>query len=322
LVDSARPIFRDVIDSNSAPHRQQLIKKAQEILGGKLITYTANPNHPFPTIIQPDAVLFEDLLRSVADSKKGYLMLTSPGGDLNAAEKLLIMCRERFTEGFYTIVPNYAKSAATLICLGSDKILMGYCAELGPVDPQIQIDQFPGRSLPARSFIDGLESIRNKIKKDGDPPTMYLSMLSQIRPEVIAMCQSAIDDSRTTAEKWLKRYMLKDDPQHATRVADWLSNGINYKSHGKVIDFTEAKEVLKLNVDKIPVNSELWNYLWELYVRSIEFMQRTKNAAKLFESEFVSLTMQVELAAQAPSILPSQPPPAQPPPKQPPARPR
>jgi hypothetical protein len=320
LVESARPIFRDVIDPNSAQHRQRLIKKAQEILGGKLITYTANPNHPFATIMQPDAVLFEDLLRSVADSKKGYLMLTSPGGDPNAAEKLLIMCRERFTEGFYTIVPNYAKSAATLVCLGSDKILMGYGAELGPIDPQIQFGPLPGQSLPARSFIDGLEAIRAKIKKEGDPPTMYLSMLSQIRPEVIAMCQSAIEDSKATAEKWLKRHMLKDDPQQAKRVADWLSNGINYKSHGKVIDFAEAKEVLRLNVEKIPINSELWNYLWELYVRSIEFMRRTGNAAKLFESESVSLTMQIELMAQAPPIRPSQPPPAQPPTKQPPAQ--
>jgi ClpP class serine protease len=257
--------------------------------------------------MQPDAVLFEDILRSVSDSKKGYLMLTSSGGDPNAAEKLLIMCRERFTEGFQVIVPNYAKSAATLICLGSDKILMGYMAELGPIDPQIQLDPFPSRSLPARSFIDGLESIRTKVRREGDPPTMYLSMLSQIRPEVIAMCQSAIDDSRATAEKWLKRYMLKDIPQQAERVADWLSNGVNYKSHGKVIDYAEAKDVLKLNAEKIDPNSELWNYIWELYVRSIEFMQRSRAAAKLFESETVSLTMNIELV-QGPQVPAQRPP--------------
>lgn len=256
-IDSTRPIFRDVIDPNNAQHRQQLIRKIQEILGSKLIAYTANLSHPVPTIMHPDAVLMEDLLRSVSDSKKGCLMLSSPGGDPNAAEKLLIMCRERFTEGFYVIVPNYAKSAAALICLGSDEILMGYMAELGPIDPQIQIGPIPGQSLPARSFIDGLESIRARIKRDGDPPTMYLSMLNQIRPEVIAMCQSAIEDSRATAEKWLKRYMLKDDPQQAERVAELLSDGIHYKSHGKVIDFSEAREALRLNVEKIDPTSEL-----------------------------------------------------------------
>ena len=37
------------------------------------------------------------------------------------------------------MVPNMAKSAGTLIALGADRIVMGYCSELGPIDPQIRI---------------------------------------------------------------------------------------------------------------------------------------------------------------------------------------
>jgi len=293
--DQSKVILKNIIDTNSAQHRQEIIRKIQKILKAKLITYVANPNHPVSIIMREDAVLFEDLLRSVSDSKKAYLMLNSPGGDPNAAEKLLLMCRERFTEGFYVIVPNYAKSAATLICLGSDKILMGYLAELGPIDPQIQIGPFPQSTLPARSFIDGLETIRKRIKEEGDPPTIYLPLLSQIKPELIAICESAIEHSRMIAAKWLKKYMMKNNERQAELVAEWLSNGINYKSHGKMIDFTEARDVLKLNVERIEPNSELWDYIWELYVRSVEFMRRIPNCAKLFESESVSLNMVVEL---------------------------
>lgn len=303
--NQTKAILKNIIDTNSAQHRQEIIRKIQKILDAKLITYVANPNHQMSIIMKEDAMLFEDLLRSVSDSKKAYLMLNSPGGDPNAAEKLLLMCRERFTEGFYVIVPNYAKSAATLLCLGSDKILMGYLAELGPIDPQIQIGPFPQNTLPARSFIDGLETIRKRIKEKGDPPTMYLSLLSQIKPELIAICESAIDDSRTTAAKWLKKYMMKNNEQQAELVAEWLSNGINYKSHGKMIDFAEARDVLKLNVERIDPNSELWDYIWELYVRSIEFMRRISNSAKLFESESVSLNMMVELRTL--SLQPPQP---------------
>jgi len=296
----ARPIFRDVIDPNSAVIRQQLIAKLQQELipPGSLITYTANPGHPFAFIMGQDAPLFEDLLRTV-DSKVGYLVLSSPGGDPNAAEKLLIMCRERFTEQFFVIVPNYAKSAATMVALGSDKIFMGYMAELGPIDPQLQISPVPGPSLPARSFIDGLENIRTKIKKDGDPVQMYLPMLSQIRPEIIAICQSAIEESRSFAGKWLKKYMLKDNQRQAEQVAEWLSTGEKYKSHGKVIDYQEAKDVLKLNVEKIDNNSELWEHIWELYVRSIQQLQMS-GGAKLFESEKVSLTMNIEAGPPPP----------------------
>jgi ClpP class serine protease len=297
-----RPIFRDVIDENSATVRQNLIKKIQEKLNTKLIVYTANPNHPVPGIMIHDVPLFEDLLRSVADSPRGCLMLNSPGGDANAAEKLLMMCRERFREEFDVIVPDYAKSAATMIALGSDKIMMGYLAELGPIDPQLQTSPIPGGEVvPARSFIDGLDMIRTKVKSDGDPVQMYLPMLSQIRPEVLAICQRAIDDAKTFAEKWLKKCMLRNDPRQAEAVAGMLSTGDAYKSHGKVIDFNEAKNVLKLNAEKIDERSGLWSDIWELYCRSLQQLHRTRGAAKLFESESVSLNMSVEIQiVQAP----------------------
>jgi len=238
-----------------------------------------------------DVLLFEDLL-STSTSQIGYLMLTSPGGDPNAAEKLIIMRRERFTEGFYTIVPNYAKSAATMIALGSDKILMGYLAELGPIDPQLQTGPMPGPSLPARPFIEGLENIRGNIRDRGDPVQMYVPMLSWIRPELIAICQSAISDSREFAEKWLKKCMLRENPKQAELVAKWLSEGKKYKSHGKVIDYSEAKETLQLNVEKIDKGSQIWYKMWELYARSVQFVQQT-GAAKLFENEHVSSNMNV-----------------------------
>jgi ClpP class serine protease len=290
---SNRPIYRDIIAPNDARIRQELIKRAQEKLDGNLLTYTANPGHPFGLVMNQDALLFEDLLRSSSEKRVGYLMLTSPGGDPNAAEKLLLMCRKRFTDGFYVIVPNYAKSAGTMIALGSDKILMGYLAELGPIDPQLQIGPMPGRSLPARSFIDGLDNIRAKIKDGGDPVQMYIPMLSQIRPELIAICQSAIDDSKSFAEKWLKQHMLKNDHSQAEKVAKWLSEGQKYKSHGKIIDYSEAKDVLKLNVEEIDKDSPLWDEIWELQLRSVEYLQQTR-AAKLFENEHLSLSMNIE----------------------------
>lgn len=276
-----------------------------------------------------DVPLLEDLLRSLAGSLKGCLMINSPGGDANAAEKFLLMCRQRFTEEFNVIVPDYAKSAATMVALGSDKIMMGYLAELGPIDPQLQTSPIPGGEvIPARSFIDGLDMIRKKVKEDHDPVQMYLPMLSQIRPEVLAICQRAIDDARTFAEKWLKQYMLRKDPKQAEIVAEMLSTGAAYKSHGKVIDWNEAKNVLKLNVEKIPETSELWSDIWELYCRSVHQLRQSSMAAKLFESESGSLTLNIQVQAvqvsrQAqppatpPAGAPSGAPPSQPTPKSP-----
>jgi ClpP class serine protease len=276
-------------------HRKPLIQNLQKLLNAKVISYTASPMHPLNGIMSQDIIHFEELLRSTSGADQGYLIINSPGGDGNVAEKIITMCRQRFTKSFNVIVPNFAKSAATMIALGSDKILMGYLAELGPIDPQLG-NPMAGGFIPARSFIDGLEMIRAKIRS-GDPVQMYLPMLAQIRPEVIAQCQSAIDGSREFAEKWLKECMLKDDPAQAVEVAKRLSEGTQYKSHGKVIDFNEAHDVLKLNVERIPPDSELWNNIWELYCREMLFMQslQKQGAAKLFESETVSLTMHIQI---------------------------
>jgi hypothetical protein len=166
---------------------------------------------------------------------------------------------------------------------------MGYLAELGPIDPQLG-NPISG-VIAARSFIDGLEMIRGKIAK-GDSVQMYLPMLAQIRPEIIAQCYSAIEGSREFAEKWLSECMLKKDVTQALEDAKLLSEGLKYKSHGKVIDFNEAHDVLKLNVTKIPMDSELWNTTWELYCRSVLALQQS-GAAKIFESESVSLNLMV-----------------------------
>lgn len=103
--------------------------------------------------------------------------------------------------------------------------------------------------------------------------------------------------------------MLKNDPKQAKKVARWLSEGKVYKSHGKVIDFEEAKDVLKLNVEKIDPNSEVWNDVWELYCRSIYWLQQhqAQGAAKLFESESISLTMNIQVfkATQKRPTLPT-----------------
>ena len=290
---SADTTFQKIISSNDFQlHRKPLIQNLQKILGAKVITYVASLYHRVPMIMNQDIPLFEDLLRSAGGAEEGYLIVNSPGGDGNVAEKIITMCRQRFTKSFKVIVPNFAKSAATMIALGSDQILMGYLAELGPIDPQLG-NPVAGGLIPARSFIDGLEMIRRNIAR-GDPVQMYLPMLAQIRPEIIAQCQSAIDGSREFAEKWLRECMLKDDPEHAKQVAGWLSEGVKYKSHGKVIDYDEAHDVLKLNVEKIPPTSDLWNNVWELYCRSVLFLQQ-QGAAKLFESEAVSLTMHIQL---------------------------
>ena len=272
-----RAIFSGLIHEHSPASKgqilQDLIKKIQKITGRRLVLYITSPNIPGAMITRQDVFGFEDILSNCNHSNKGDLLINSPGGEPNAAEKILMMLKKHFCEEFNVIVPDYAKSAATMISLGSDKIMMGYSAELGPIDPQLQI-KLGQPAIPAQAFLSGLEHIRKRVKdkRNPDPVSIYLPMLNKINPELISICQNAIDHSKQVAEKWLLENMLSKNKSQAKKVAKLLSEGKEYKSHGKVINYDEAKNNLKLNVELIDKESELWKLVWEVYCRGLFYL--------------------------------------------------
>src|ERR1700730_11718641 len=60
------------------------------------------------------------------------LIIHSPGGSAEAAEQMINYLRTQF-DYIRAIVPLQAKSAATMLALGCDEIVMGRHSELGPM---------------------------------------------------------------------------------------------------------------------------------------------------------------------------------------------
>lgn len=110
--------------------------------------------------IEPQLVMaIDDLLdakvKSPPESTEIDLWLESPGGDADAAYKVVLALRQRCRH-LRVVVPDYAKSAATLMTLGADKIMMASTAELGPLDAQIT---HPNRENIVVSALDISDSI-------------------------------------------------------------------------------------------------------------------------------------------------------------------
>jgi len=75
---------------------------------------------------------------------------------------------ERCSE-LVVIVPDQAKSAATIFALGADRILMGTSSDLGPIDPQISVasigtDREP-EFVAARQIIEAVKYGEESIKE-------------------------------------------------------------------------------------------------------------------------------------------------------------
>lgn len=134
-----KSVFERVQAEQSQAHetRRVLFRKLEQTLELPVVTYFTS--FVFPVSISPDdADVLEGALQTIDLSKGLALVISSPGGDGLAAESIIKVCRSYSRTGkFVALVPGKAKSAATMICLGAERIIMGPTAELGPVDPQL-----------------------------------------------------------------------------------------------------------------------------------------------------------------------------------------
>ena len=86
------------------------------------------------------------------------LVVYSPGGSARYAYELAMLLR-RHCGGFLAVVPRYAKSAATILTLGANEILMNVHAELGPVDAQIYDPERQEQLCPALNEAETLDEL-------------------------------------------------------------------------------------------------------------------------------------------------------------------
>ena len=270
-------------------NRQQTIAEIEDQTGRELLVYTTHFAHPNSSIDRSDVLGFTDLLHNVA-SDDIDLMLHSPGGDIDVAEKLVYMCSSR-AKSLRVIVPESAKSAATLIALAANSVLMSDTSELGPIDPQITTTTAGGQQItrPATSFLDGLEAIKEEAGKSGTLSPAYFPLLSQLDPALLDFCRKSMLRSQKFAEKWLLKGQYQEQPERAKEIAERLTDTKRYLSHGTVIDYQEARDI-GLAVEYLSPTDELWQLIWRLYC-AYEIDMRNSGTAKLFESRTVSLPL-------------------------------
>lgn len=235
-----------------------------------------------------------DALLSLGEVDQLNLIINSPGGDGTVAEKIIELCRA-YCQEFRVFVPNRAKSAATIIALGADEIVMGYCSELGPIDAQVVVvvGGVP-RFISAQSFIDARASLEKKfeeiVRKKEDPKAV-LQQIASLDAPFIDHCEKLMEFSREVARKYLKTHMFRSlkpaQKQKAAieNVLKHLSSVGIFKVHGRMINGTTAKTELKLNVRLLGKDEPLWKELWQYYVRADVQLARSPGVYKLVETK-------------------------------------
>ena len=267
--------------------RQSLIKRIQDdFTHRRLICYVAGSS---ALINRDDTLGMADLLHNVPKGSDLDFMLHTPGGDMDAAEKLITMIRTRVGNGYLrVIVPDFAKSAGTLMAIGADKIVMSDTSELGPIDPQITLNDAHGNSIPhsIQSYLDAYKAHSEALQRNPADETARI-MLGKLDPGTIKLFEAARQRARTFAENQLKRGMLRNKPGY-TKVAADLMDTTRWLSHGQMIGHADAL-ALDLDIEYLAPDTIEWQMMWQLYT-----YQRlaVKDECKLFESDWVSIPLE------------------------------
>ena len=125
---------------NPSALRFETIRRIEQITKIPLICYVSQTHGPpsgvLSSIDDSDLIGFGDLIRGLKSENAVDVLLVSNGGSAEAAERIVGLLRDSFEEIRF-FVPGNAYSAATLICLAGDEIVMTNLSTLGPIDPQI-----------------------------------------------------------------------------------------------------------------------------------------------------------------------------------------
>jgi len=187
------------------------------------------------------------------------VVLDTAGGIMEVVERMVNTIRHHYQE-VVMIVPDKAMSAGTVFAMSGDTIMMDYFACLGPIDPQVEIED--GRFVPALSYLIQYERLKAKPAEELTAAEMVL--LQKLDLAELHSFEEAKKLSDTLLREWLAQYKFKEwkrtesrkmevtedmRKERALKIATELANCELWHSHGRPISKDILENDLKLKID-------------------------------------------------------------------------
>lgn len=267
--------------------RQHLIREIEAANGGNTLLCMVSEHGQIQRGVTTAGIV--DLLHNVPHGKPIDLLLNSPGGDIDTAEKIITLIRKRAEAApVRVIVPDFAKSAATLIALGANRVVMSHTSELGPIDPQVELTDINGVNTihSAQNYVDSYDKHAKKLREDPGDPVARL-MLDMLDPVVLEKLKRIIKRSTVIASALLQTAMIKDADE-ADEAARKLADTNQWHSHGQMIGYEQCTKI-GLQITYLNPKSDVWESIWRLYCLQLAGLQQDHQT--LFESNIASLSL-------------------------------
>jgi hypothetical protein len=255
--------------------RKALIEKLQVARKNRLtIAYVTSTRFGYEIQIADDAfrIMYDHLEAGRELARNGVdLFICSNGGSGTVPWRIVSLIRQ-YCEDFAVLVPSHAFSAATLIALGANKIIMHKMGCLGPIDPSVANIFNPPHPLAqgqlAPISVEDVTAFFKLVKDDvgitheDELVQALIALTEKIHPLAIGNVQRHHNQSRLMARRLLGLHMDKKSEEHQIEeLIDNLKSNLFF--HGHPINRREARDDLKLKVEE-PA-PEVESLMWELY---------------------------------------------------------
>ncbi len=214
-------------------------------------------------IFPHSVTLFEDLIYDADSDVDLHLLLHSPGGDGETAVRLVRGAQARCKQ-LTVIIPDQAKSAATLLAVGAHHILMSPMSDLGPIDPQFLRDN---NLIAAKDIIAAVEDAAQKVQEAPDTYPLYASLLSNVDQLMVQQSRSALDRTED-----LLLEAIRSNPDRTKGAVECLSVRLKEplitrpRTHAALFGVQDAIAV-GLPAEEADLHGQQWRLLWHLWAK-------------------------------------------------------
>ena len=250
---------------------QNLLTQIEDHVGEKVLTYWGSASG---SICKNDVLAMYPVLQQIGQTDRLSLFVKSGGGSGEASLRMVHLLRQ-YVQHLTVLVPLECASAATMLALGADRVLMGPLAHLSAVDTALTHDLSPldRDNQRVRVSQDELQRVTRlwqtqaSMSADSDGANPYASLFQYVHPLVIgAVDRSSALSTRLCIE--ILDYHMRDQKK-AEDISNVLNSG--YPSHSYPITLREAQ---RIGLNAAPLDERLNRLLLDLNETYCEMGQK------------------------------------------------
>lgn len=268
----------------SRKNRKKLIREIERKRNSKVIAYVTSDRPDLSALIAGDVVsLIHEHILALKEEERAKLdlFIYSRGGQSDVPWSIVSMFREFSQKGsFSVLIPYRAHSAATVIALGADEIVMTKKAELGPIDitmssgPYNPTEKDSNQRLPISvEDVTGYFSLLEKVGCERPDEKMkgFELLTNHVHPLALGTVSRLLEETKLVALRLLSTRADPFSEEENHEIMRRISSEVY--SHNHAISRTEAVKYIGLKQVKSAEEIDIADELWALYEEYNELFQ-------------------------------------------------